>query len=415
MKKIIFTLSILVSVAYAFGQGLKLDSANYLNTNVWQPPRKLGYSNSELPKSMSLRQYCPGICNQGEVASCVGWAVAYAGLTTAQNAKMLVTDYYEKRIRAFDAQFLYGLIKSIGDSWCQEGASLKDGLDVLLEYGCKPDLWEPWFSCNERGKYNDYTLAIASFNSINQYNAVPIEPGLETVKMAITYDLPVVIGVNLTESFKAGSSVNKGVWSPKPGEMMIGGHAMCVVGYDDNKYGGAFEVMNSWGEEYGDEGFIWIKYSDFYNQVQEAYIFDVGDLSTGSCSIGNCYEGYGRKKYENGWVYEGYFESGAPSVYGACLYPNKCFYIGQWKEGMRHGQGILFDSETAEFVDVEFRYNKVVDFQAKGFASEKKNEQIEQLHSKVLSSFPNAKYSATINTRVREKLLVLENEVNGGK
>jgi len=415
MKNLLLTLSIWLSCTLTFGQGLKLDSANYQNTNVWQPPRKLGYSNTTLPKGKSLRQYCPVVSAQGEVASCVGWAVAYAGLTTAQNADMHVTDYHEKQLRAFDANFLYGLIKSETDSWCQQGTSLTDALNVLLQFGCKPEIWEPWFDCNERGKYNDFTLAIASFNSINDYYAVPIEPGLEAVKMSIFYDLPVVIGMNLTESFKAGSTISQGLWSPKVGEVMIGGHAMCVVGYDDYKYGGAFEVMNSWGEEFGEEGFIWIKYEDFYNSVEEGYVFDVGDLSTDSCSIGNCYEGYGRRKYEGGGVYEGYFESGLPSLYGAYLYPNKSFYIGQWKEGMRDGQGIFFDVESSEFVDVLFRENKVVDYQAKGFSAEKKSEQIQQLHSHVLSAFPNAKFNPTINTSVREKLMELENDVNVGK
>ena len=33
-----------------------------------------------------------------------------------------------------------------------------------------------------------------------------------------------------------------------------GSHAMCVVGYDDNKFGGAFLVMNSWGTGWGKGG-----------------------------------------------------------------------------------------------------------------------------------------------------------------
>ena len=46
---------------------------------------------------------------------------------------------------------------------------------------------------------------------------------------------------------------------------------MCVIGYDDNKSGGSFEVMNSWGEDWGDKGFFWIKYADFPIHVDECY------------------------------------------------------------------------------------------------------------------------------------------------
>jgi hypothetical protein len=45
---------------------------------------------------------------------------------------------------------------------------------------------------------------------------------------------------------------------------------MCVVGYDDSKFGGAFEIMNSWGTDWGDKGFIWIRYNDFAKHVRNA-------------------------------------------------------------------------------------------------------------------------------------------------
>jgi len=55
------------------------------------------------------------------------------------------------------------------------------------------------------------------------------------------------------------------LWTPKKSEykMWSVGHAMCIVGYDDNKYGGAFEIMNSWSTQWGNKGYTWIKYDDF--------------------------------------------------------------------------------------------------------------------------------------------------------
>ena len=46
---------------------------------------------------------------------------------------------------------------------------------------------------------------------------------------------------------------------------------MCVIGYDDNLAGGAFEIMNSWGSNWGQNGVAWVKYSDFDYFVMEAY------------------------------------------------------------------------------------------------------------------------------------------------
>ena len=46
---------------------------------------------------------------------------------------------------------------------------------------------------------------------------------------------------------------------------------MCVVGYDDNKYGGAFEIMNSWGDSWMNKGFCWIPYDVFRKTTRYAY------------------------------------------------------------------------------------------------------------------------------------------------
>jgi hypothetical protein len=44
-------------------------------------------------------------------------------------------------------------------------------------------------------------------------------------------------------------------------DKFMGGHAMTVVGYDDdNKY---FIIRNSWGENWGDKGYCYYKYEDW--------------------------------------------------------------------------------------------------------------------------------------------------------
>ena len=64
----------------------------------------------------------------------------------------------------------------------------------------------------------------------------------------------------------------RNVWRPRENpDLYYYGHAMVVVSYDDNRYGGAFELMNSWGRKWGNGGFIWIPYDTFVAFVLEAY------------------------------------------------------------------------------------------------------------------------------------------------
>ena len=71
--------------------------------------------------------------------------------------------------------------------------------------------------------------------------------------------------------------MGKDLWEPSmmdESQMGMGGHAMTVIGYDDTKYGGAFQIMNSWGPEWGVNGVAWVRYADFKNYVREAYGID---------------------------------------------------------------------------------------------------------------------------------------------
>jgi Papain family cysteine protease len=52
-----------------------------------------------------------------------------------------------------------------------------------------------------------------------------------------------------------------------------GGHAVVVVGYDDSRGGiGAFRILNSWADNWGEEGYFWMSYTLFRQIVREAYM-----------------------------------------------------------------------------------------------------------------------------------------------
>jgi hypothetical protein len=87
-------------------------------------------------------------------------------------------------------------------------------------------------------------------------------------KKALSQDRPVLINMHLPMSFYGADDVWNGI--AEEGEKTYY-HAMCVVAYDDNKAGGAFQIMNSWGTKWGKDGYTWVRYADFCKYVNWAF------------------------------------------------------------------------------------------------------------------------------------------------
>jgi hypothetical protein len=134
---------------------------------------------------------------------------------------------------------------------------------------------------------------------------------LYAIKQNLAQGAPVAIGMMVGQSFMQ-PMMGQDVWQPEESDRSMtgfGGHAMCVVGYDDKKYGGSFLLMNSWGPEWGNNGFAWVHYDDFKYFVREAYGLDPMQ-KTGSaanvpfaCEIGLMQVDYqGNKTVTKGYI-----------------------------------------------------------------------------------------------------------------
>lgn len=67
-----------------------------------------------------------------------------------------------------------------------------------------------------------------------------------------------LIGIDIYENFNNLKGINS-VYLPAGNYQ--GGHAVTLVGYNDNKYGGAYKAINSWSTSWGDKGYFWLPYS----------------------------------------------------------------------------------------------------------------------------------------------------------
>lgn len=286
MKKLILILPLFLIAVNAFAQkkwlpGVKGYASQGYYKSESEGARVKTRGGSFLPSSYSLREYAPPVGEQ-EGGTCVGWATAYAGLSILENIKLDRRDDSLKAVNAFSPYFTYILSKFDEDNECSEGLYVEMALNSLQNVGairqqefnsvCIPA--ESSFGLERI--LQDSTVAldvnklIPELKNNRLESFIPIS-GVEVVQNAKYYlnkKMPVVISVNMYQSIVDNlvSNVWNGVIDDYPG-----GHAMCIVGYDDNKFGGAFEIMNSWGKEYGDNGIIWFRYEDFAKEVKTAY------------------------------------------------------------------------------------------------------------------------------------------------
>jgi hypothetical protein len=164
--------------------------------------------------------------------------------------------------------------KSISDDpTCQAGTAISWALDLFEKPGAAKMAPAERTTAFDKVPLSLYTHSekypIASYTRLFAWKSdTPAQTKIISVKKALSEDKPVVIGLNCPDSFQYA----KGVWQPtEDPSKQYGGHALCVIGYDDTKYGGAFNIQNSWGTEWGNNGYIWMRYKDFAAFVMEAY------------------------------------------------------------------------------------------------------------------------------------------------
>ena len=223
-----------------------------------------------LPSSSSLLQYCPTPQSQGQYGTCTSWAVAYAFRTILDAVRYGWTDKQKITNEAYSPLFIYAQIKNAFDDECKRGSQISAAMKRLRDVGAvKKTLFDVMCantipsSVMEAASPNK----ISSFSALITYGHHVMEPvKISLVKKALAEKQPVVIAMNVYPSFHRC----KDVWDGNTSGLS-GYHAMCVVGYDDNKYGGAFLIQNSWGERWGNGGYVWVKYMDFCKTVDQAY------------------------------------------------------------------------------------------------------------------------------------------------
>lgn len=252
----VFILSPYNLIAQLYGRGLNLNERSDDKTIVSATLMRGDFQ--ELPSRFTLKKFCPTPGNQGMYATCAGWASAYSGRTILNAIK---NNYINPLIdqNTFSPSYIYNQIRR--DSTCNNGVDLVEALEIMKKQGVLL-LDDFGYECERDIQSHDKYRAIQ--NRILEYKEIfnrSSDSKVINTKKSISEYRPVVIAIDIPRSFE----YCKEVWMPEKDEYKNGrnGHALVVISYDDTLYGGAFEIINSWGTEWGNHGYTWIKYTDF--------------------------------------------------------------------------------------------------------------------------------------------------------
>lgn len=255
-----------------------------------------------LPDSVdnSTSPYFPAIGSQGSMGSCTSWAHVYYSFTYAINKSRGIKTTPEN---TYSPQWSYNLTSN-GEG---EGSTAADIEWFLEKQGGVPLSMVPYTEdpvtwCSDLDVWRESinnrladTIKYTGFGYDYSQITSPDDEDLAEVKTAIakgellTFSTEIYSWVSTklkTHKDAPGNTDFAGQEAVKFVDGAEGSHAMTIVGYNDNIWvdvndnnqvdageTGAFKIANSWGEDYGNDGFMWMAY-DAVNKSSAVNGFD---------------------------------------------------------------------------------------------------------------------------------------------
>jgi C1A family cysteine protease len=212
---------------------------------------------NEYESIIDLRTICPKIYNQGKLGSCTANGIAFS---------YHFDEYKQNNSDIFipSRLFIYYNEREMeGSTYSDSGAEIRDGIKSISKQGvCNETEWKYDITkFTERPDEECYKNALS--HKAIKYKRV--RQNLNDIKSCLSTGLPIVFGFIVYESFESDSVTNTGIVPmPKPTENELGGHCVVIVGYNEEKQ--QFIVRNSWGEQWGDNGYCYFPYNFILNE-----------------------------------------------------------------------------------------------------------------------------------------------------
>ncbi|MRB60562.1 hypothetical protein GH880_23930 [Bacillus thuringiensis] len=195
---------------------------------------------------------------QGKKQTCVGFACA--AMKEYQELKE------RKRYTQLSPLYLYQKCKEI-DNISDEGTHPRVAVRILQKQGICEEHYCP-YNTEESVPPKPGADENALQYIIQAYAQLTNVPAM---KRSLAVNGPFVAGlpISMTDWLVLASQQGGVIPMPKDKNSLKFGHAVCIVGYDDEKQ--VFKFQNSWGPKWGDKGFGYLSYNYMETYGKEAY------------------------------------------------------------------------------------------------------------------------------------------------
>ncbi|MBI9100611.1 MAG: C39 family peptidase [Spirochaetaceae bacterium] len=209
-------------------------------------------------RNVEGKNYVSHVKLQGLCNSCAAFGVAAAVETSARfEEKIAVTEDNKTSLLDLSEQQMFYTNDMYPDECnCEIGWFVDNALDFSRDTGLVPEKLYPYNPYNPFYKPPIKNLPQGWKSTVTKISAYTAYTDPERMKNHLSTKGPLVASIDMYWDLLFYRS---GIFE-KQTEKALGGHCISCIGYDDEKQ--AWLCKNSWGDQWGDEGFFWMKYGD---------------------------------------------------------------------------------------------------------------------------------------------------------
>jgi C1A family cysteine protease len=216
-----------------------------------------------LPPKLDYTKKMSPVSDQGQEGTCVGFA-SVDGMKEYQEKSEW------KKLIQLSVRYLYVEARKL-DTWSSdEGTTIRSAMKALNKKGVPPeDCWK--YAVHQTDKPCPNADELAKPYRIKSYAYLETP---DEMRESLFINGPFVAGVYVYDKAWTAAEKTGKIPMPDKKDEMVGGHAICIVGYDDKKK--LFKFKNSWGNAWGAKGYGFLPYE--YMKKYSADCWSAKDL-----------------------------------------------------------------------------------------------------------------------------------------